>query len=632
MLQNIRDRFTGGFAVAILALLSVPFVFFGINYQFIGSSYAAKVNGDEISMLEFENAYRQQLAQYGEFAAQLPDEMRAMLRENVLDNLVYDTVVDQYLAESNFRITDETITRFIQGAPEFQVDGRFSKDAYYGWLAERGIDPVAFEANQRIGLRQSQLQRGVGATAFVTPAEYRRYLNLVREEREVSVATFDVDSVAETIEVSDEQVSAYYDERQDEFRSPESVDIAYVELDRNELAAQVEVSEEELREYYDVASARYLQDEQRRASHILIEFGDDEDAAGQQATALAERARAGEPFADLAQQYSADGLTSGQGGDLGLLTRSQYLEGLGDAVFSMRTGEIAGPVRTDFGFHVIRLDDVQPGGPLPFEQVRAELERELRDEKVEDTWRERERALADALFDADEIGTIAAAVGLPVERASGYTRQGGEPFGNNQAAIDAIFDEAVLREGRITDLIELDANRAVAVQVETYNEAAPMPLEDVREDIVARIRADQARAIVSERAQALANAVRDGQAFAAAAEAAQADEVSSAVIRRDATEVDPNVRAAVFRVKKPQPGTPRVGNVQTSTGDEAVFAVTGYAPGRPEAIPVEQRDEAKRRLAAQTGQADYTALVLELTRRAEVTRNRDAIAQQTLFD
>lgn len=632
MLQNIRDRFTGGFAIAILALLCVPFVFFGINYNFIGSSYAAKVNGEEISMFAFENAYREQLAQYGEFAGQLPDEMRNRLKDSVLDNLVYESVVDQFLSESNFRISDAMIAEFIQQAPEFRADGKFSKDLYYNFLAERGIDPVVFEANQRIGLRQGQLQRGVAATAFVTPAEYRRYLNLVREQREVSVATFDTERIAETVEVSDEDVQAYYDERSDEFRSPESVDFRYVELQRDELARQVEVSDEDLREYYEQSSGRYLQDEQRRASHILVEFGDDESAAREQATALLARVQAGEPFADLARQYSADGGTAERGGDLGMLPLTQLPGALGDAVFSMRDGEITGPVKSDFGFHIVRLDEIQPGGPLPFDQVRAELDQELRADRADDLWLEMERRLSDALFDAEDIETMAAEAGLTVKQATGYTRQGGEPFGSNQAAIDAIFSGDVLEERRVSDIIELDANRSVAVQVSAYNEAAPLPLGEVRDEIVSRIKSDRARAIALEKSSALQAALRDGSGFAAAAEDVGADEVTTSTIRRDDSEIDSNVRAAVFRMKKPRPGEPRIDTVQTTAGDQAVFAVTGYAPGRPEAMPVAQRDEGKLRLAAQTGQSDYIAFVLELERNADVVRNREALAQQSLFD
>lgn len=631
MLQNIRDRFTGGFAIAILALLCVPFVFFGINYNFIGSGYAAKVNGEEISMFEFDDAYRQQLASYGEFGGQLPEQLRSILKQNVLNNLIWDEVVDQYLNDSGFRISDEMITKFIQSAPEFRVDGRFSKDSYYAWLAERGLEPVQFEASQRIGLREGQLQRGIAATAFVTPAEYRRYLNLLREQREVAIATFDIETIAEGIEISDSDVQSYYDDRPDGFMSSETVDLKYIELRRDELQQQLDISEQDLRDEYAAASNRYLQDEQRQASHILILFGDDEAAAREQATAIAARVRAGEPFADLARQYSADSGTAERGGDLGLLPHSQYQEELADPIFAMRKGEVSEPVRSDFGFHVIRLDDIQAGGPLPFEQVRAELEQELRLRRSDALWRDASRDIADALFDAESIEALASTVGLEVRQAEGYTRNGGAPFGNNQAAIDAVFDDGVLNNRQVSDIVELDANRSVVIQVSEYHEAERKQLDEVREQIVATIRNERARAILTEKASALQAALRDGQPFSAAAAAVEANAVVTAVIRRDDTETDANIRDAVFAVKKPPAGQQRIGTVQTTSGDEAVFSVMRYAPGRPEAIPVAQRDEGKRALSGQAGHADYAALVFELERDADVERNLEALAQQSMF-
>ncbi|NNL53685.1 MAG: hypothetical protein HKP32_00880 [Woeseia sp.] len=631
MLQNIRERFTGGFAIAILALLCVPFLFFGINYDFTGSSYAATVNGEEISVSEFDNAYRQQLANYGDFGANLPAELRGMLKENVLRNLVWDTVLDQYLADENFRISDNMITGFIQGAPEFQQDGEFSKENYYGWLAERGLDPVVFEANQRIGLRQGQLQRGVGGTAFVTPAEYRRYLNLMGEQREVSIATFDLESISSAIEVSEEDVQAWYDARPDTYMAAEKVDFNYLELQRDAMASELEISADELQDYYAQSRNRYMQDEQRQASHILIPFGEDEDAAKDQAASLTARVNAGEPFADLAREYSADSGTANQGGDLGLLVQSQLPGALGDAIFAMRDGEIRGPVRSDFGFHVIKLASVQAGGPLPLDQVRGELEQELRAREVEDLWREKVRALSDALFDAENIQGIADDLDMTVQTATEFTRQGGAPFGSNQAIIDAAFSDMVLNQRRVSDIIELDANRSVAMQVTRYEEAQRLPLAQVRDSIENAIRTERAQEEIGEKSAALKAELQNGKEFTAAAEEFDATSVTSVVMTRDNADVDANIRTAVFGVKKPQPDQPRIGNVRTASGDEAVFAVTAYAPGRPEAIPVQQRDAGKRELAGQVGQADYAALVFELERQADIVRNDDALEQQSLY-
>lgn len=632
MLQNIRERFTGKFALAILALIGVPFLFFGIPADFTSSTYAAKVNGEEVSLAAFENSYRQQLTRLSESGTELPDEFRGRVREGVLNRLIGEVLIDQYLNRAGYRVSDELVMRIIRDEPEFQVDGEFSRERYYTWVTERGQTPASFERLQRNQLRQSQLQRGVAGTAFVTPAEFRRFLNLTSEERTIELATFDVDTIADTIEVDDEAVRNYYEERPDQFRSQESVDFRYVELRRDRLRQQVEITEEELRSYYEDVSDRYLRDAERRARHILIQFGEDEAAAREQATALAERARAGEPFADLARQHSDDGGTAEQGGDLGMQPQSQLEPALANAIFAMNAGEVRGPIRSDFGFHVVKLEEIATGGPLPFEDVRAELEGELRDREAEQLWNAMEDRVSDALFDAESIETMADDLGLETKTATGFTRSGGAGFGGNQELIDTVFSEFVLEDEIVSDIVELDANRSVVVQVTEHHASERLPIEEVREQIVGAIRTRRAEEIVGEKTSELEAAVRGGAAFEEAAQSVDADEIRTMTVTRQDQQADPDVQAAVFDLPKPEGEEPRIGSARTSAGERAVFELRDVTPGRPESIPIAERDQGKQNLAAQAGSADFAALVLELERQADVVRNQDALAQQSRFE
>lgn len=618
---------TGGFAIAILALLCVPFVFFGINYDFTGSSYAAKVEGLKIPAARFESEYQAELARFAEFGGELQPELRRLIRRSVLDNLIRETLVEAHLAESGYRISDKMITDYIQEVPEFQVDGRFSKDRYYSWLDERGLTPTMFEENQRRGLRLAQFQRGLAATAFVTPADYRRYLNLTGEQRRTAIATFDVDAVAENVEIPEEEIRGYYDANKGEFQSPESVDLQYVLIDREALSGEVEVDEDELRQYYEESANRYLQDERRTARHILIEFGEDKGAAREKAAELLGRIEEGESFEQLAREHSADSGTAARGGDLGSMMRTQLPDALGAAIFSMQRGDVEGPVESDFGFHIIRLDEIQQGGPLPYEEVRAELEREYRDTKADETYRRLEREMSDALFDAQGIDDMAAGTGLDLGTASGFTRSGGEPFGNNQNVIDAVFSPDVLEGGALSNIVELDANRTAVFKVTEYREAAPQPFEEVRETIAERLRSEEALEIVRERAAAMQAALEAGEDFTETATQYGAEASAYAPLRRQSDEVDPRVLDAVFRAPKPSEGKPAVGNAVTEEGDYAVFSVVAVEPGRPEAVPLPERDAGKLQLASSAGAADYTAFVLELERNAEIERGEDVLAE-----
>jgi len=626
MLQHIREKFTGLFAGILLSMLLISFVFWGVgNFSFFNAGYAAKVDDVEISVFQLENAYQNQLLQLQDYS-DLPESTLRAIRANTLERLIRDVAVDNYVAREGFRVSDELIAELIQSEPQFQEDGVFKKELYYNWLDQTVQDPRVFEAQQRRALRLSQLQRGIGATAFVTPSEYRRYLNLYAEERIASVATFDIGALAATIVVKDEDIQAYYDARPDDFRSPESVDFQYLELDRDALAEQIEISEDVLQDYYAANSGRFLQDEQRRASHILIPFGDDEAAAEEQARSLTARAQAGEPFADLARDYSKDGGTANQGGDLGAVMQSQMPGALGDAIFSMKKGEISGPVRTQFGFHVIKLDDIIPGGPLPLDQVRGELLQELRAQTVDDRFRELEGKMSDALFEAKDLATIAATTGLEVKTATRFTRSGGEPFGANQVVIDTVYEPSVLDDRQISDIVEIDANRSIMVKVTDHHEEARKPLEEVREDIVAALQADRALNIIDDRSRRLREALQNGADFEEMAFQLEAEFTPDVRVNRYQQQLDPNVMNAVFRAKKPSPGKARLGSTIASNGDYVVFMLKAVMPGRPESIPLADRDQRKEELQIAAGASDYNAFVNELERTADIDRSADALS------
>jgi len=631
MLQKIRDKLTGKFAMAILAIIFVPFAFFGVtDYNFLSAGWAAKVDDAEISLAQLENAYQNQLLQLSEYG-ELPAEYLTTIKSGILERLIRDTLVELHVAESGYRVDDAMVTELIQGAPQFQEGGVFNKDLYYTWLDQTAQDAQVFEAQQRQSIRISQLQRGIGATAFVTPSEYRRYLNLYAEQRQVSIATFDVAALAETVVVKEEDVQAYYDARPDDFLSPESVDFEYIELRRDLLMQAVEISEEELLQYYEESESRFQQDEQRQASHILITFDDDEAAAEEQANALTARANAGEPFGDLARQYSKDGGTSEQGGSLGTIMHSQMPDALGDAIFAMRNGEIRGPVRSDFGFHVVKLDDIIDGGPLPLDRVRAELEGELRTTAADARFIELQRALADALFDANDMQAMAEASGLEVALATGFTRTGGEPFGGSQAVIDAVFDDSVLMNGQISDVVEIDINRSAVVKVKEYHPEARKTIDEVSADITFTLQSERALNMVQDRARRFSDALQEGQAFDAAAEQVEAEIIPAVIVGRQNEDIDIGVLNEIFRAKKPTPGNARIGNAITTTGDYAVFVVSAVIPGRPESIPLADRDSRKDELESAAGAADFTAYVTELEQRATIERSDDALQQQDLF-
>ncbi len=631
MLQNIREKFTGWVALTILGAIGLSFVFVGgANFATIGSNYAAKVDDVEIGVGQFEAQYRQRLQGNPQLAA-LPEEYRLQLRTNILEQLIQQRVIDNYLNDAGFEISDRQLTAIVHQIPEFQVDGRFDLDTYRSVLADADRTPAEFEVTQKVSMRRSQLQRGIIGTSVIPPSSYRRYLNLAFEQRVVRTAAINAASVAEEIDVTDAMIAGYYDDNPTMFNLPETADVEFVEILRDSVVADVSVTEAELQDYYEYNQERYLQDEQRRARHILILFDDDEAGSEVVANEMLTRVRSGESLAELARQYSKDGGTSANGGDLGALTRAQLPDALGGAVFSMREGDILGPVKGDFGFHVVQLDEILEPGPLPYQQVRASLLIELQEQQADGLFLELERRLSDALFDATDMSELAVAVGGEVQSVAGFFRESGTPFAGNQVAVDAIFDPAVLRGEQFSEVIELDANRTVVFSVIRHAEATRETLDNVRDQIDATLRASQSEDLMASRAQQMLAAIRSGEEFAAAAAEVGAEAAASSVMTREADGADQSVAIAVFTAAKPAQGEPTLGSARNAAGGYTVYSLDAVVPGRPEAIPLADRDAGKNTLAEESGVGDFVAFVQALRADAKVIINQDMLAAQDQF-
>ena len=631
MLQNIREKFTGWIAISILALIGVTFIFVGgANFAFIGSNYAAKVDDVEIGLGQFEAAYRDELQRNPEYA-QLPEDIRVQLRQNILEGLIQQRVIDNYLVEAGYQMGDAQITAMIQQVPEFQVDGKFDLETYRSLLAQNGYEPADFERAQRVSLRREQLQRAIRGSAIMSPAAYRRYLNLAAEQRIVRLATLDPEIAAADLTVTDDMVAAYYDNNPTLYQLPESADVEYVEIQRSDVAQTLTITEQELVEYYEYNQDRYQQDEQRQASHILILFGDDEAAAEATATDLVARIAAGESFEELAKEYSEDGGTSDRGGDLGTLTRTQLPGDLGAAIFSMSEGAIEGPVKSDFGFHVVRLDKILESGPLPLDQVRAELTAELQDQKAENLFLELERKLSDALFDAPDIRALAEAVGVEVKTVSGFTREGGGPLGDDFGVINAIFDEAVLSGEQMSEIIEIDASRSAVFAVTQHRPATRQALDDVRDAVESTLKIQKAEELMAARAEEMLTALEAGADFAEAAAAIGATAEEPVLMSRNMQDADQFISVAVFTAVKPSQEMPTAGSTRNGVGGYTVYSIESVIPGRPEVVPVEQRDQGKLQLTDQIGVGEYVAFMQELRENAEIIINEDALAAPDLL-
>jgi peptidyl-prolyl cis-trans isomerase D len=628
VLQTIHDKLKGIFAVAILVALGVVFVFWGVNFSSDISGFSSakgiEVNGRDLAVEEVRRNYQEQLSrmQAAMGDAGVPEEMRAAMQKRVVDEAVRNELVRQRTAKLGFEASDGEVLESIRQVPAFQVDGKFSPDAYHAALQSIGMSPDRFEAEQREFVLARQLDGGLYNSAFVLPGELERRVALERETRTVGWVTVPAKSFEGAVQPDEAAVRKYYAANQSRYMTEESAAVDYVLLDIDDYASKAVVTEEALREAYESNKARYTQPGRRHARHILFAAGGDDKAAEAKAKKAAERARAGEDFAALARELSEDPGSKDSGGDLGEAERADFVGPFGDAVWSMKPGEIRGPVKTEFGWHVIKLESVAPETTRSFDEVRAELDDELRHSEVEKAFGDAQEALDAAAFESTgDIAAVAARTGLQVRHIARYTRDGDPALGAAREVTAAVFSPEVLA-GREIRTVELGPGRIVALGVSRHEAAAPKPFEAVQAEVTESWRLEEAGKLAAARAGEAVTALGKGAAWEDAVAAWRGDGSTLApkpVGRRDPDMPAP-VLAAAFRAPAPG-GGPRYGTAKLPNGDSAVWTVTAVQKGKLSALPEDERRQARDDARDLAAMSDATVYVTSLRSNAEVDVN-----------
>ena len=624
MLQQIRDKITGWFAIVFLGAIAVVFIFWGIKFESSVNVAAATVNGEKIPVEAVRRAWQNRQAELQQaMRDEIPPEMAKVEQERLLDQFVRRELLRQRAEKFHYRVSDRELADAIAAVPELQVDGTFSRDRYAALLRAQGRTEADFEADFRLDLEIGQIQNGVMGSAFALPGEVKRRVALLGETREAQMLLLPAANYAAAATVTPEQVAARYEKDKASFKTQETVNLQYVQLNLADVAATVAVTDEALRAFYDqVAAERYTTTERRQARHILIEAGSDDAAARAKAEKLAAEARAGADFAALAAQNSDDPGSKGQGGDLGWATRDSFVAPFADALFAMQPGEISEPVKTQFGYHVIKLEAVEPGAQRPFDEVRAELEEDYRREQAQTVFYERSQQLADESFAAlSELESVAKKLGLPLQTVDGFTRQGGGALGADRKVIDAVFSDEVLQERQNSPALDLGGDKVIVLRVTDYKPSVQRPLDEVRAEIEGTLRAEAATAAAEAAAREAAAKLAAGAPMAEVAKQFNAQAATAPMmVSRNQEGFPPELSKALFAAAAPVAGGVSTGTVTLGNGSVAAFVVTKTVPG---ALPADaaQSEQVRREVGQREAIAEFTAYITELERTAKVTRN-----------
>jgi peptidyl-prolyl cis-trans isomerase D len=626
MLQRIRDglgrhKWLQYTLLGALALVFAAWGAYGIvNLNVDNANYAAEAAGQKISIQQARNAWLQMQQRFG--GADLPDALRTHFQDQVLEGLIRDALMTDRTHSLGYRTTDVEVQDAIKKEPAFQVEGEFSAPAAKAVLAQNGLSVEAYESDVRTSLQRQQLEAGIRGSDFVTPAELARVQSLENEQREVRYVQLPVDKFPGA-PIDDAAVQAYYKAHQAAYMTPESAHLQYAELRLDQLATQVPVTDAELHAAYDKNKATYVVPEKRHARHILIAATKDDAADKKLADEVYAQVKAGKDFGQLAKQYSKDPGSSDKGGDLGWADKSMFVGPFSDALFSMSVGETRGPVKTQYGYHIIHLDEVQAGKTKTFEEARPELEPDLRKGKATDKFGEVQEQLQTQL---EQPGATFEGLAKEFQLQTGDVPDfqrgaGGAPLGAAQPLQDLVFGDSPVALGHIAGPVLLGDDRLVMAKVIDRHKPEAKPLAEVHDAIVAILKKQNGADAALKAAQAAQAKLDAGTSFDdVVKELGLTAEPAHFIGRTDAAVPAP-IRTLVFDVPKPT-GKPVYRALKTE-GGAALVAVTTSRVDSGDANRQAAAQLAKREMDS-SGTAEAIAYLEDIRRKADVRKNPKA--------
>jgi peptidyl-prolyl cis-trans isomerase D len=481
--------------LVLVLLILPPFAFFGLESytrSMRSRDEVARVDGVGISQREFEEARRAQIERLRKlFGTQVDLDTldTPRMREAVLDRLVTRDLATAAAIRGQIAVNDAALRATIRQNAAFERDGRFDAATYRAVLAAQGMTEAQFEAQLRQDLAVERLTGAIAGTAIVSRAVTARQAALEGERREVAEAQIAAEPFLAQVKLDEAQLKAYYEANRDRFRVPERVRADYVVLAAEALGREGAVTEDELKAAYAARASQYRVPEERRASHILVK------TRAEAEKLLAELRQSPDRFAELAKKYSQDAGSAAQGGDLGFFARGSMVKPFEDAVFGMKEGEIAGPVKSEFGFHVIRLTGIQPGHSRSLEDVRRELAADLERQKGGKRFAEAAETFSQMVYEqSDSLAPVAERFRLPIQHSPWITRRAKDapaPL-NHAKLLDALFSQDAIGAHRNTDAVEVAPNTLVAARVAAHEAERQRPFGEVRAEVETLVRRQEA--------------------------------------------------------------------------------------------------------------------------------------------
>ena len=612
MLQTIRDRTQGVIVAVIVGLISLTFVLWGVE-SYINAAkrvIVAKVSGDEIPLEEFQKAlqrFRRQAETMLGDAFNASDWDKPELKTKALDELINDRVLSQLVGDARIRVSNTQVARQLREIDAFQDDKGFSRALYEQRVTAMGYSQLGFEQQLRQDMAKAQLRNGVGASEFVTREEAEKIAALRKQKRDIGYAVIPSAEVEKQVTLSDAEINAHYEAHKEEYRTAEKASVEYLEISAAVLAVKVSVDDAKLHEYYDANPAAYTLAEERNVNHILVQLPL---SADEQAVTAAEgkikgalqRARGGEDFEKLAKELSDDVGSKTEGGATGMFARGAMAPEFEEVAFKLKLGEISEPVRTKFGWHIIKLKEIKAGGLQPFDKVKAEVETAYRNAEAQKIYIDQAEQFSNLVYEhPDSLSVAAETLGVKTVRTEVLTQaELAKKFSDKVAA--AVFTAEVLSENMNSEPIELPDNRVVALRVVEHVASAIPALADVKAKLEEEVRNVHRRELTEALGKEFITRLRKGETVTELVKGRGFGWEHEEGANRESGDINRAVLRAAFSLEVPSDG-PAYTGIPIGTTDYAVIRVANaVVPGESE-IPRSdvasiQRDLVKGRMGA----------------------------------
>ena len=495
MLQAINDRIKGWLGIAIVILIGLPFALWGIQSYLddTGPMYAAKVNDMEISANELERSVsRQRQMILRQNDGKLPIEEN-VLRERTLTQLINQRLLEGVTYDDGYRISDVVLSERIRQM--YTVDGIFDRARFEVNVASLGMSIPMYEQALRSELRLQQMQSAITNSSFVTKKEVNDLTSLNEQTRDMTVFTFDLDHFSTALTSSDEEIKKYYDENIQRFMVPEKIKVDYVEITSDSLAESVAVDEAQIKKMYDDYVASISGREERKARHILLstvvtDGAEEKAAAKSKIAALKQELDNGADFAALAKKHSQDQGSAEEGGDLDWVALGEMVKPFEQALFNMEKGSVSEVVETQFGYHLIMLDDVRSETVEPLGVKRYEFEDELKSDAIASMFYDLSERLASTAYEnPDNLDVVVEDLGLKLKTTDYFSRFKGDGIADNEKVRNIAYSSLVLEQGSNSDIVEISPTHVVVIRLNEHVPATAIPLEDVNSKIEAILKA-----------------------------------------------------------------------------------------------------------------------------------------------